>query len=75
MINDNTKVAVLGLGYVGFPLALEFGKKFKTVGIDKNISKIQNYKNSIDPSCEVESQYISDVLSLGEFLLLMIYPI
>ena len=44
MINDNTKVAVLGLGYVGFPLALEFGKKFKTVGIDKNISKIQNYK-------------------------------
>jgi len=65
MINDNTKVAVLGLGYVGFPLALEFGKKFKTVGIDKNISKIQNYKNSIDPSCEVESQYISDVLSLG----------
>lgn len=65
MITNNTKVAVLGLGYVGFPLALEFGKKFKTIGIDKNTSKIQNYQNSIDSSGEIESKYINDVMSLN----------
>ncbi len=46
-------VAVVGLGYVGLPLAVEFGKKGKTVGYDSSSSKIESYKCYIDPTSEV----------------------
>jgi len=46
-------VAVVGLGYVGLPLAVEFGKKGKTVGYDPSSSKIESYKRYIDPTGEV----------------------
>jgi len=46
-------VAVVGLGYVGLPLAVEFGKKGKTVGYDPSSSKIESYKCYIDPTSEV----------------------
>jgi len=39
-------VAVVGLGYVGLPLAVEFGKKFETIGFDLSESKIAHYKNA-----------------------------
>jgi len=48
-------VAVVGLGYVGLPLAVEFGKKRKTIGFDLSVSKIENYKRCIDPTGEVSS--------------------
>ncbi|MCL1825344.1 MAG: nucleotide sugar dehydrogenase [Betaproteobacteria bacterium] len=48
-------VAVVGLGYVGLPLAVEFGKKFKTIGYDLSEKKIAQYKNFCDPSGEVAS--------------------
>jgi UDP-N-acetyl-D-galactosamine dehydrogenase len=50
-----THIAVIGLGYVGLPLAIEFGKHFKTTGYDISTSKIEAYKNHVDPSGEVES--------------------
>ncbi len=46
-------VAVVGLGYVGLPLAVEFGKKWKTVGYDPSSSKIESYKRFVDPTGEV----------------------
>lgn len=48
-------VAVVGLGYVGLPLAVEFGKKFETIGYDLSESKIESYRKFIDPTGEVSS--------------------
>jgi UDP-N-acetyl-D-galactosamine dehydrogenase len=49
-------VAVVGLGYVGLPLAVEFGKKQKTIGFDLSASKVESYKQFTDPSGEVSSE-------------------
>src|SRR6185503_11862174 len=46
-------VAVIGLGYVGLPLAVEFGKKRKTIGFDMSRAKIENYRRFIDPTGEM----------------------
>jgi len=51
-----TVVAVVGLGYVGLPLAVEFGKKFETIGFDLSDSKIASYKNYCDPTGEVSAE-------------------
>ncbi len=51
-----TIVAVVGLGYVGLPLAVEFGKKFETIGYDLSEAKIANYKNYCDPTGEVSTE-------------------
>ena len=48
-------VAVVGLGYVGLPLAVEFGKKFETIGYDLSEAKIAHYKNYCDPTGEVST--------------------
>jgi UDP-N-acetyl-D-galactosamine dehydrogenase len=48
-------VAVVGLGYVGLPLAVEFGKKGRTIGFDLSATKIENYKNFVDPTGEVST--------------------
>ena len=48
-------IAVVGLGYVGLPLAVEFGKKFHTIGFDLSHQKIAAYRNHVDPTGEVSS--------------------
>ena len=48
-----TTVAVVGLGYVGLPLATEFGKKYRTIGFDLSEAKIEAYRKRIDPTGEV----------------------
>ena len=48
-------VAVIGLGYVGLPLAVEFGKKSRTIGFDLSVSKIASYRNHVDPTGEVST--------------------
>ena len=50
-----TVVAVVGLGYVGLPLAVEFGKKYRTIGFDLSAGKVASYKNYCDPTGEVSS--------------------
>jgi UDP-N-acetyl-D-galactosamine dehydrogenase len=50
-----TTIAVVGLGYVGLPLAVEFGKKFETIGFDLSKAKIDAYKKFVDPTGEVSS--------------------
>jgi len=49
-------VAVVGLGYVGLPLAVEFGKKRKTIGFDLSQAKVENYRRFVDPTGEVSSE-------------------
>lgn len=49
-------VAVVGLGYVGLPLAVEFGKKRRTIGFDLSVSKVKSYKEHIDPTGELSSE-------------------
>src|SRR5437870_13773637 len=48
-----TVVAVVGLGYVGLPLAVEFGKQYATVSFDLSEKKIAAYRNLLDPTGEV----------------------
>src|SRR5258706_10037738 len=50
-----SEVAVVGLGYVGLPLAVEFGKKRRTIGFDLSQPKIESYRKFIDPTGEVTS--------------------
>ncbi|HQO10254.1 MAG TPA: Vi polysaccharide biosynthesis UDP-N-acetylglucosamine C-6 dehydrogenase TviB [Clostridiales bacterium] len=50
------KIAVIGLGYVGLPLAVEFGKIFETVGFDVNAKRVEELKKGIDRTLEVESE-------------------
>ncbi len=49
-------VAVVGLGYVGLPLAVEFGKKFDTIGFDSSSAKIDSYRKFFDPTGEISSE-------------------
>lgn len=48
-----TTIAVVGLGYVGLPLAVEFGKKHRTIGFDLSVEKVESYKRHVDPTGEV----------------------
>jgi UDP-N-acetyl-D-galactosamine dehydrogenase len=49
------KIAVIGLGYVGLPIALEFGRKFKTIGFDINEQRVEMMNNQQDPSQELDA--------------------
>ena len=51
----NKKVAVVGLGYVGLPLAIEFAKKYPTVGFDINANRVKELNNYFDRTKEVEN--------------------
>lgn len=62
---NHMKIAVVGLGYVGLPLAVEFGKKYPTVGIDLSAEKIAAYRNFVDPSGEVSSEELRAATQLS----------
>lgn len=51
-----TRIAVVGLGYVGLPLAVEFGKKYSTVGVDLSEKKVAAFRNFVDPTGEVSPE-------------------
>jgi len=53
MTGNTTTIAVVGLGYVGLPLAVEFGKKFSTIGFDLSHAKIDAYRRHFDPTGEI----------------------
>jgi UDP-N-acetyl-D-galactosamine dehydrogenase len=50
-----TKIGVVGLGYVGLPLAVEFGKRYPTIGFDVSAAKVRSYGEYLDPTGEVGS--------------------
>lgn len=53
MLKEMPTVGIVGLGYVGLPLAVEFGKKYRTVGYDLSAAKIEAYREHRDPTGEV----------------------
>ncbi len=55
LVNHETKISVIGLGYVGLPIALEFAKVIDVIGFDIKPDRIEKMKNSIDPSDEIPS--------------------
>ena len=55
-MNSNTRVGVVGLGYVGLPLAVAFGRKFPTLGYDLSAEKIRAYRERRDPTGEIPDE-------------------
>lgn len=55
LLDKKKKLAVIGLGYVGLPIALEFARKIKVIGFDINAKRVEMMRNGIDPSQELES--------------------
>lgn len=72
MLIENTKVGIIGLGYVGLPLAVEFGKKILTVGFDINQKRIDELSSGYDSTLEccndelTEAKFLSYTSSLQE---------
>ncbi len=60
LINQETKLSLVGLGYVGMPIAVAFAKKIQVVGFDINEKKIQNYKNGYDVTNEVGDEALKN---------------
>ena len=56
LLNKEKKLAVIGLGYVGLPIALEFAKTISVIGFDINQKRVDMMKQGIDPSCELEKE-------------------
>ena len=60
---NNPKIAVIGLGYVGLPLAVEFGKKFPTVGFDINTNRVKELQEGHDHTLEVEDEILKKIIT------------
>ena len=67
MIRDlnNINIAIIGLGYVGLPLAVEFGKKYQTLGFDINQARIDELKNGTDSTLEVSDEELAATTDLS----------
>lgn len=59
----NIKIAIIGLGYVGLPLAVEFGRKYPVVGFDINKARISELNNCVDKTLEVEKDLLKEVIN------------
>lgn len=65
---NESRIAVVGLGYVGLPLAVEFGKLYPTVGFDINTERVEELSNGVDSTLEVEGDNLNSVLITAEEL-------
>ncbi len=82
LIEKKEKLAVIGLGYVGLPIALEFARKISVIGFDINDKRIEMMKQGIDPSnelekeafegCDIEFTSSLDVLKKAKFLIVAV---
>ncbi len=61
----STRIAIIGLGYVGFPLAVEFGKNIPTLGFDIDTSRIAELNNGFDRTQEVTAEQLKESVSLS----------
>ena len=62
---ENVKIAVIGQGYVGLPLAIEFGKKYQTIGFDINSKRIEELKNGKDHTKEASKEQLKSASHLS----------
>lgn len=60
LIEKKTKLAVLGLGYVGLPIALEFAGKINVIGFDINEERLEKMRNAVDPSGELSADHFKN---------------
>jgi UDP-N-acetyl-D-galactosamine dehydrogenase len=60
IVNKEEKISLVGLGYVGMPIAVAFAKKVDVIGYDYNAAKIELYKSGIDPTNEVGNEVIAN---------------
>ena len=58
------KIAVIGLGYVGLPLAVEFGKKTRVIGFDVKLGRIEDLKSGLDKTLEVSPEELKEAVNL-----------
>jgi UDP-N-acetyl-D-galactosamine dehydrogenase len=65
MKKDDLNIAIIGLGYVGLPLAVEFGKKRSVVGFDTNQSRIEELQRGHDRTLEVEDELLAEATGLS----------
>jgi UDP-N-acetyl-D-galactosamine dehydrogenase len=63
------KIAIIGLGYVGLPLAVEFAKKYKVIGFDIDTHRISELKKGKDTTLEVDATLLNKLLSSGNLFL------
>jgi UDP-N-acetyl-D-galactosamine dehydrogenase len=61
----NTKIGIIGLGYVGLPLAVEFGKQYPTVGLDLKKDRVDELSAGSDSTLEVTSEELAEARQLG----------
>ncbi|MDX5379085.1 MAG: Vi polysaccharide biosynthesis UDP-N-acetylglucosamine C-6 dehydrogenase TviB [Halomonas sp.] len=62
---QDIRIAIIGLGYVGLPLAVEFGKKYPTLGFDINAARIDELRAGRDSTLEVEPEELAAAIQLG----------
>jgi UDP-N-acetyl-D-galactosamine dehydrogenase len=82
LLTKEKKLAVIGLGYVGLPIALEFAKKIKVIGFDINAERVEMMKRGVDPSqeldasafenCDIEFTNNLDVLRTANFFIVAV---
>src|SRR5688572_32930171 len=82
LLQKNKTLAVIGLGYVGLPIALEFAKKIKVIGFDINADRVKMMQNKIDPSqeldqsafdnCDIEFTNDLDILRKANFFIVAV---
>ena len=65
MKNTEFKIAIIGLGYVGLPLAYAFSEKYEVIGFDINAKRIAELNNAIDSTLELSSEEMQDAISNG----------
>jgi UDP-N-acetyl-D-galactosamine dehydrogenase len=63
---ENSKIAIIGLGYVGLPLAIEFGKKYKVIGFDINKVRIEELKSCKDRTNEADLEGLQFAMNLSD---------
>ncbi|GLS82862.1 Vi polysaccharide biosynthesis UDP-N-acetylglucosamine C-6 dehydrogenase TviB [Paraferrimonas haliotis] len=63
--NENLRLAIIGLGYVGLPLAVEFGKKLETIGFDINQGRVNELKDGVDSTLECSSEELQEAVNLS----------
>ena len=62
--NKTVKIAVIGMGYVGLPLAVEFGKKFDTLGFDIKTARLEELRQGCDSSLETSNDDLASAVNL-----------
>ena len=60
-MSKSESIGVIGLGYVGFPLCIEFSKKYNTIGYDIDSSRVEELANGIDRTCEIDKESIKSL--------------